>query len=346
MNVKRLKVITLALLLTLTIIVPQTGCAAKEVSGSDFLLNTVCEITLYDGSDEKLIADTFNMCREYENRLSRTIASSEIGEINGAGGEWVDVHPTTAEVIQKGILYGVLSQGLFDITVGDLSDLWNFSGENPQVPDAEALAEAVKHVDYKKIQVEELKDGKDKGIYRVRVTDPDSRIDLGGIAKGFIADRAAEYLRSKGVTAALLNFGGNVVCIGEKTEGAAWKIGVEKPFSKDAQGNRQILGVVEAGADQTVVTSGTYERQFVQDGKQYYHILDPRTGYPMDTDLDGVTIVGIASVDCDGLSTTCLVLGREKATELIESLDGVEAVFVGKDRKVTMTDGIKWTEQK
>lgn len=344
MNAKRIRSALLALLLTLIIIVPQTGCKQKETSGSDFLLNTVCTVTLYDGSDPQLIQDTFAMCRGYENLLSRTIAQSDIGKLNAAGGQWVEVDPATAEVVKKGLAYGDLSGGLFDITVGELSELWNFSGDAPSVPEASVLAEAVSHVDYRNVECEAADETKKR--FRIRMNDPQAKLDLGGIAKGYIADKAAAYLKEQGAASALLNFGGNVICLGKKADGSNWRVGVERPFSGDETGNKEILGIVEVGEDQAVVTSGTYERQFKENGILYYHILDPKTGYPMETDLDSVTIIGKNSSDCDGLSTTCLMMGREKATKLIESLPDAEAVFVGKDGKITMTGGVKWTAQK
>lgn len=322
-------------------IVSQTGCAGKEpVSGDDFLLNTACNIKLYESpgsksEQEALIRDTFALCRDYENRLSRTIKSSDIGRLNDAGGEPVEVDPTTVEVVNAGLDYAERTEGVFDITVGELSELWNFSGDDPHVPDAAAIAEAVTHVDYRKVEILN-----DTASPEIRLTDPQTKLDLGAIAKGYIADKAAEFLREKGVTSAVLNFGGNVVCIGEKPEGTPFVIGVEKPFSAEGGKEKEMLGTLDV-ADKAVVTSGTYERKFYENGILYYHILDTKTGYPKETDLDGVSIIGPNSTDCDGLSTTCLMLGLEKGKALIDSLPDFEAVFVTKDGRVEATDGLR-----
>lgn len=321
-------------------IVTQTGCAGKEpVSGADFLLNTSCSITIYDSTlstkeQEELISRVFALCREYEGQMSRTVADGDVGRINSSGGAPVTVEADTAEVIEAGLKYGGLSKGLFDITVGQIAELWNFSGDNPKVPPAAALSAAVADVGYEQVSVERTPDGQ----ATVQLANPRAHLDLGAIAKGYIADKAVEALEEGGAVSAVVNFGGNIVCLGEKSEGTPFRIGVEKPFSKEG-GEKELLGTLQI-ADRAVVTSGTYERKFYENGILYYHILDPGTGYPRETDLDGVTIVGPNSTDCDGLSTTCLMLGLSEAKALIESLEDFEAVFVTKDGEVVATDGI------
>lgn len=329
-------------------IVSQTACSSKEpVSDTDFLMNTTCKITVYgDARSEKdqlaLIRETFALCRQYEDQMSRTVEGGDISRINSAAGQPVSVEDSTAEVIEAGLKYAELSGGLFDITVGELAEMWNFSGDDPHVPDAAAIAEAVKHVGYQKVHVSRDGAGEKPAV---RLDDPETKLDLGGIAKGYIADRAAEFLREKGVTGAILNFGGNILCIGEKDTDTPFVIGVEKPFSSQEGQEKEILGTV-AVSDMSVVTSGTYERKFYEDGVLYYHILDPQTGYPRETDLDGVSIMGPDSADCDGLATTCLMLGLDKGKALIESLPDFEALFAVKDGSVVTTEGFTLKETK
>lgn len=337
---KKLQRRLLVCVLILIFILSQTACAGKvPVSQTDFLLNTVCTITLYEGGDESLIKDTFALCREYESRLSRTIEESDIGKINAAGGQAVEVDATTAEVIKKGIEYGTISHGLFDITLGKLVELWNFSGENPSVPDAEEIAAALPHIGYQQIQIKSNEE-----MIEVFLDDPQTKLDLGGIAKGYIADKAGEFLKENGVSKAVINLGGNVVCIGEKEKDVPWSIGIEKPFGENNNGEKELLGTV-AMKDKSIVTSGTYERKFIENGTLFYHILDPKTGYPMETDLDGVSIIGDKSTDCDGLSTTCLMLGFEKGKALIDSMPEYEAIFVKKDGTIVSTDGVVLKEE-
>jgi thiamine biosynthesis lipoprotein len=160
-------------------------------------------------------------------------------------------------------------------------------------------------------------------------------IDLGAIAKGYIADKIKEYLISNDVNSALIYLGGNVLCIGEKDTGA-FKIGIEKPF--DADGNP---AAVVSVSDTSIVTSGTYERYFEKDGNFYHHILDKNTGYPIENDLTAVTIITPVSADADALSTTCFSLGLEKGMELLESLDYADGFFITKDEECHYTKGFE-----
>lgn len=342
------------LFLMIALIIPQLACNAKVpnnnqgVSKTSFHLDTVCTITIYSMDDTQnkseeelekeafhLMTDAFKLCDEYEKILSKTVVGSDIYNINNADGKWVDVNQITAETIKKGIEYGNVSNGAFDITIGDVTDLWDFHKEDEdgektgELPDKNLLSEAAKHVDYNNIEIEGNK---------VRLKDSNANIDLGGIAKGYIADKVAEYLELNGVTSAVVDLGGNIVVIGQKGssikdgEGVNFSIGVASPVS-DRGG---LLGTILC-SNKTIVTSGTYERYFEIDGVRYHHVLNPDTGYPVETDLLAVTIVGErgASADCDGLSTTCLALGKEKAVSLIEKTKDVGAILVDSDGEVT-----------
>ncbi|MBN7773198.1 FAD:protein FMN transferase [Clostridium aminobutyricum] len=330
----KLKVI--ALLLCTALIITQTACGEKQmepVSDTGFYLNTSCTISIYDKSTDEakdLISKSFALCEEYEGILSKTIEGSDIYKINHAKGEPVEVQEETLEVIKKSIDYGALSEGKFDITVGKLSGLWNFTGENPRVPAAADIDTAKATIDYRQINIEDNK---------VSLDNPETELDLGGIAKGYIADKVSEYLVGQGVESAIVNLGGNIVAIGEKTSGDAWNIGIEKPYSDRSD----IVGSVKV-KNKTVVTSGIYERYFEQDGINYHHILDVKTGYPAQTDVEAVSIVGDfgKSADCDALTTICLILGVEKGMALVESLDGIEASFVDTNGEVHYTSGMEF----
>ena len=328
------------LFLTVIMIMTQTGCTAKTqepVVKQSFYFDTVCSIAIYDMekmSDENAanaIEDAFRLCSRYESLLSRTREGTDVYRINEAGGEAVECDPETVEVIRKGLYYSELSGGLFDITIGKVTDLWDFHAEEPQVPDAEALKKAVSTVGWESVVI----DGN-----KVSLTDPETHIDLGGIAKGFIADRVSEALTDSGVTSAIISLGGNVVCIGDKIENGAekpFRVGIEKPYSDQSE----IVGVVEA-ADETVVTSGVYERYFESEGVMYHHILDASTGYPAESDIVGVTLKAEKgmSADCDALATIFLILGEEKAMQLAQETDGIEAYFILTDGRTVSTDGM------
>ena len=290
--------------------------------------DTVVQIQVW-GADQDIIDHCRELCENYEQLFSATIDTSEVSEINNAGGEPVTVSDETAELIQKGLLYGEISGGLFDITIAPASSLWNFTdNEEKTLLDPDKLAEAVTHIDYHCVSVEGN---------TVTLTDPEARIDLGGIAKGYIADRVKEYLETEGIEHALIDLGGNMLALGNRYDGTDFRIGLQKPFAETGTA----MAAVSIN-DQSVVTSGDYERYFEKDGVIYHHILNPDTGYPVQNDLDQVTIISDKSVDGDALSTTCFAMGLEEGLELIRSLDGVEAVFVTKDGEIhTSSDEIE-----
>lgn len=325
------------------VIITQTGCsgkAAEPVSESGYYLDTTCEITLYDMDEDEAhgyITAGFEKIGQLENILSRTVKGSDVYAINHAKGEFVEVEKETLEVLQMAKEMDEISGGCFDITVGRISAEWDFTGEDPKVPDEAWLKEALTHVDASNVEIRGNK---------VRLKDDGCQIDLGGIAKGYIADKVTELLKEKGVERGIVNLGGNVVTIGEKAADTPFVIGIERPYSD----RTEIVGSVPS-ADQTLVTSGIYERNFTEGGKLYHHVLDPETGYPADTDLEAVTIIADNgnSGFCDGLSTSCLIMGEDKAKELISELQKerpdmhLQAVFINADDEVSCTDGVELT---
>ena len=333
-------------------IIAQTSCAdlqspkSEPVSKEEFMLDTICSISIYRMKDAKgaetdaanaeadaAIEEAFALCRNLEDVLSRTRADSDISKINAAAGEWVSVSDETVELIQKGLAYSELSEGGFDISVGGITELWDFHAAEGEakLPNADALSKAAEHVGYKKIEVD-AKGG------RVRLTDPETKIDLGGIAKGYIGDRMTTVLEEAGVTSAIINLGGNVICLGGKSDEEDFVIGVEAPFSD----RTDIIGKV-AARDKTLVTSGVYERKIEVDGKIYHHILDTKTGLPAETDLTAVTLVADKgrSADIDALSTVCLIKGAADAMTLIEEIDGVEGVLILDSGEIKTTSGME-----
>ena len=172
--------------------------------------------------------------------------------------------------------------------------------------------------------------------------DPETEIDLGGIAKGYICDRVCNYLREEGVESGVVNLGGNIAVIGSKNGREPFRVGIERPYSDRSE----IVGYIE-GEDVTLVTSGIYERCFEKDGRTYHHILDTGTGYPVESGVESVTIIAKAglSVDCDALSTMCLALGVEEGMSIVDSIDGVEAVFIDSDDNISATEGAGFIKQ-
>ncbi len=317
-----------ALLLAVTLLLASclSACGAdkkKTVSKTSFLLNTEVTITLYGTDDDSLITECFSLCREYENKFSRTETDSELSRLNNR--ETDTASEAALDLIKTGLSYSTLSDGAFDITIGSCSSLWDFTSGAPSVPDRAAIAEGLSHVGYQKLSV----DGD-----RVLFSDDGTRLDLGAIAKGYIADRLKEYLLENGVKSAVISLGGNILCVGKKPDGSDFRIGIQKPF--DEQGTPLFVVAVN---DWSVVTSGIYERYFEQDGVLYHHILDPSTGYPCENGLLSVTIFSEHSVDGDALSTACFSLGLEKGMVLIDSLEDTYAVFITEDEQVHYSEG-------
>lgn len=301
-----------------------SGCGNRQpVVREAFLLDTFVSVTLYDGSEETA-QGALDLCRRYEAVFSRTDPDSELCRLNCR--EISQVSDELAEVIALGLDYARLTDGAFDITAGSVTSLWDFSAETPQVPDPAAVTEGLTHVGWERVSLTGN---------TVAFSDPETVIDLGGIAKGYIADRMADYLREEGVTSAIIDLGGNLYCLGTKPGGQPFQVGVQYPY----EDRQTVIGSLPA-EDLSVVTSGVYERCFTVDGTLYHHILDTATGYPVENDLLSVTIVSGASVDGDALSTACFALGREAGTALIESRENVEAIFITDDFAIHITSGL------
>lgn len=300
------------------------GCQNKEpISKSAFLLDTIITIQIYDSNDSSLLDGSIELCEQYESLWSKTIETSEISIINNAQGNTVQVSDETVLLLQTAIEYSELSKGAFDITVKPLSDLWDFTGENPSVPNYLEINSILEHVDYRTIHIEEN---------NVTLLDKDASIDVGALAKGYISDQIKSYLIDNGVTSAIINLGGNVLTIGNNITDEPFKIGIQQPFSEE----NEMIGYLNV-TDQSVVTSGIYERYFLEDDIIYHHILNPSTGYPFSNDLVGVTIISDSSLQGDILSTTCFALGLEESLKLVENLENVEAIFITNDNQIIQT---------
>lgn len=296
-----------------------TGCQKKEeyISRTDYKLNTVVYVALYDKQEEGILDVCMNLCSLYEQTFSRTSPTSELYKLNKT--KEMDVSDELLELIALGVDLGEKTDGLFDITIAPIAALWDFSGEEPSVPTQEELDEALCSVDYHNIRIE--------GNHIT--LENDASIDLGALAKGYIADRLKDYLISEGVSSAIINLGGNTLCVGSKPGKESFQIAIKKPFTDQ----NEVLEVISIN-DQSLVTSGIYERGFEEDGIWYHHILDPSTGYPNDTDLVSVSIQSDLSVEGDALSTICMSLGSEKAQEFLKEYPGIHAWFVLKDDTV------------
>ena len=297
---------------------------AKKTTGIGFYFDTVVSVTLY-GAPDGMMDEIWAACARYEGLLSKTIDSSDVSRINTAGGKPVTVDPETWDILRRAKEISRLTEGAFSITIAPVTALWTFTGMTGNtVPTDEARLASLPLVDDQKI---ELGDG-----YTVTLP-AGMEIDLGGIAKGYIADKVAELLRGR-VTAGIISLGGNVYTVGQKPDGSRFGVGITDP-----QNNSTQKGVIYTG-DCTVVTSGTYERGFNFGGVRYHHILDPQTGWPSQSDLVSATFVMDSSMTADALATACIVIGSEKSLLLAKEL-GLDAMFIQANGTVLFTDGFE-----
>ncbi len=310
--------------------------AFEIYSESDFLLDTFCTVSIYGDeseaeSAEEILSETMERLRRLDDLLNPSTEGSDTWRINHRTENTVEISETTGRMLESIRELEREAGGDFNVAIEPLSSLWNFD-ERSSAPSEEEINEALSHVHFEGWNVEK-KDSSNEYIF---VTDKDDlKVDPGAFAKGFIADELKAFLKEKKLSSALINLGGNVLCLGSLPDGEAFKIGLKKP-EKGSDENIEILSV----NDRSVVTAGIYERSFEEDGVLYHHILDTETGYPVQNDLAAVSIVGDSSLCCDFLSTTLFIKGEEEGRTFLcefneqRGLTGdeaYEAYFIKKD---------------
>ncbi len=308
-----------------------SGCSLmpeKIYTSSIFAMDTIMELQIAGQEDYTLQAE--EIIRNLEKSLSVTDPDSQIARLN-ADGEG-DVDAQVADIMKRAIDVCKRTDGDLDVTIYPVLKAWGFTTGEYSVPEDDEIAGLLANVDYSQVQVEA---GNELSGAKVLLAEG-MQIDLGSVAKGYTGSYVAEELRSLGVTSALLNLGGNVQCIGAKTNGQKWQVAVKSPFQDSATG---MLGVI-AAEDVAIISSGGYERYFEEDGETYWHILDPETGKPAKSGLASVTIIGKDGLVCDGLSTALFIKGLDEAVEFWKASEDFEAVFVTEDGEVYVTEGI------
>lgn len=327
------------IILTLSFILLMTGCTFKQASSAaplskqNFVLGTLVNITLYDHQSDTLIDEAFSKLSELENILSINKKDTLIDEINAHSGvSPVEVDEETYNLIEKSLYYSQLTSGAFDITIGPIVKLWNIGFPDFRVPSQTEIEHTLPLIDYHLVTL-------NKAEHSVYLEKAGMQLDLGGIGKGYAADQVAQLLRQGGVEHAIIDLGGNIYTLGDKPGNKLWTIGIQDPFNPRGES----LGTISV-ANKSLVTSGIYERyNTAEDGKTYHHLLNPSTGYPFDNEIAGVSIISDSSTDGDALSTSAFALGITSGMEFIESLDGIDAIFVTTDKKVYLTSGVKET---
>lgn len=309
-----------------------TRLQTKPVSATALKLNTIVSVTIYDDVPSSLAEDALAVCDQYDVLFSRTNPDSEIYQLNhGMLDTDVDGYSTistqTYDIIALGLSYSKVSHNTFDIAIEPLSSLWDFSSGESIIPTDADITASLSHLSPDQICL--------KAPDKIKFKDFDAGIDLGGISKGYIADKMADYLKTNGVENAIINLGGNVLCMGNK-ENQPFTIGIQKPFAPQ----NEYLATIQI-TDKSVVSSGIYERYFEKDNHFYHHILNPATGYPYENDLIGVTIISNSSTDADALSTTCFSLGLDEGLKLIAQIENADALFIDSDYNLHFSEGFK-----
>lgn len=324
----------------------ETGLSAGSKgadSGSDedypmsrdaFLLDTYCTISIYEGGGSQALEEALKQLELYDRLFSPEGEDSDISRINNRQEDSLQIDPETAELFESVSSVYESAEGDFEIGIGALTDLWDIK-ERTEPPKASEIDEARKQVSYKGFQIEHREDGSCWFISSLK----DLKVDVGAFAKGYIADRLKDILMDSGVSSAIINLGGNVLCFGRDRDGDSFKVGVRYPEHL----SDEIAFMVEAD-DISVVTAGTYERYFEYEGIRYHHILDPATGYPADSGLCSVTVAGESSALCDALCTTLLIKGRDEGESWLRKYNkdngtSYEAWFIDEDMNVTHTEG-------
>lgn len=286
------------------------------------------KIGVDDIKEGYLLDEGIKLMREFEEKMSFFNKESEISKINkNAGKKFIKVSYETFEVIKKAKYYSKKTDGLFDITIAPLVKEWGINTCNPKFIENEKLDTLLSLVNYEDILLNE--DNKE-----IMLRHSKQKIDLGGIAKGYIADKIVEFYKLNNIKSAIVNIGGNVKVLGKKDKENMWQIGISKPekHSKETICSLRL-------EDTSVVTSGGYERAFIYEGKTYHHILNPKTGVPAKTDLKSITIVNENSVVADAYSTPLFIMGKYKATDfMIEN--NISGILVTEEDEIIVSQDL------
>lgn len=302
------------------------------------MLGTTSTITIHNAREganlDRAFQRSFDRITEIHASMSLQEPSSEINKVNNLAGQAaVSVSEDTFLVISAALDVARASGGAFDPTVGPIVNLWDITGKK-YLPTAEEVAAVLPFVDYRQVEI-------DPAARSVKLLKAGMQIDLGAIAKGYAADEVAEVLREEGVDSAIIDLGGNIYVLGSKPDGTPWRVAVQNPFLTRGTYLASYLAV-----DESVVSSGDYERYFEQDGVRYHHIFDTRTGYPARPSVASVTILAAnSSMLADAYATAAFVLGPEAGRQFLESVAGVEGVFVLQNGGLAGTSGVEHSER-
>ena len=294
-----------------------------KYSSDIFAMDTYMSLTAYGEKAEDAVTEAIHEIQRLDAMFSVGNTDSDVTTANMQGS--ATVSDETAYLVEQSLEISRKTDGAFDITIYPVMELWGFTTKNYKVPQADELQETLKRVSYENVSL------KDHEL----VLKNNAQIDFGGIAKGYTSSRVMQIFKEYGIEHGMVNLGGNVQTLGTKTDGTAWRVAIQSP-----QGGNQYLGILET-SDQAVITSGGYERYFEENGVTYHHIIDPKTGYPSDSDLTSVTIVCADGTKADALSTSFFVMGLQKAESFYENTDlDFDVILLTKDNQIYISEGI------
>ena len=293
-----------------------------------FAMDTFIDLKAKGKNGQQALLKVEKEINHLEQLLSTTLERSEVYAINqNAGVSPVTVTEDTFYLIQKAKQYYEFTEGAFDNTIAPVVKAWGFTEEEKRVPSQQEIQQKLELADQNKLHI----DTENNTIFLEK---KDMAIDLGCIAKGYASDKVNEILKQEGITSAVISLGGNISAIGKKEDGSKWKVAVQDPLNEQG-----FAGVLEV-EDTCVVTSGVYQRFFEQNGKRYHHIIDTKTGKPAETGLLSVTIICESGTMADMLSTSLMVAGLEKGSELWRQFQNFGAIFITEQKEIYITEDI------
>ena len=307
------------------------GCQIKNDMAEIqmFAMDTFIDLKAQGENGEKALLEAEKEINRLEKLFSPTIEQSEIFAINQyAAKQTVTVSKDTFDLIEKAKEYCNITEGAFDITIAPVVKAWGFTEEVKRVPSDEEIQQKLQLVDNNKLHI-------DKQNSTVYLENENITIDLGGIAKGYASNKVNEILKKNGVSSAVISLGGNVSVTGKRPDGTKWRIAVQDPMN--SEGYVGILNV----EDTSVITSGVYQRFFEQNGKKYHHIIDTKTGKPTQNGLLSVTIVCDNGAMADALSTSVMVAGLQKGSELWRKLDNFGMIVITDSNEMYISEDIE-----
>ena len=296
-----------------------------------YLMGTKISLYIKGESAENLAEKACDMLINYEEVFSANSDKSQLAMLKKTAPlAPQEVDAELYELIKIGKKHSLCENTYLNIAIGPLIKLWRIGFKEAHVPEKEAIAKVLELLKPENIQLDDEK----KTVYFLK---KGIEIDLGAIAKGYFADKVMEFFKENGAVSAMVDMGGNVLVFGDSpSNGGDWNVGIQNPFLP--RGNAVALVKIK---DQSVVTSGIYERVFEKDGRKYHHIFDSKTGYPIESNIASLTIIADKSIDCDIYTTKLFGLDAASIIHRVNRIKGMGAVVITVDGKLAYTDNLK-----